>query len=74
MVTPHVLGIAKANERYVLVYGHGCRQAAEALRAVARWASNPELTFGWEDAEGFGQKIRQIANEASERARRRITL
>lgn len=67
----NVLALVKGNERYVFLYDDGSR--AEALRALGRFASNPELNFTWYDAAILSQKIRQ-QNAPTVALPRRFTL
>lgn len=56
----NVLALVKGAERYILLYDDS--QQAEALRALGRQASNPELSFSWYDAAVLSRKIRTEAN------------
>jgi hypothetical protein len=60
----NVLALVKGNERYVFLYDE--RHRTDALRALGRFASDPELSFNWFDAAVLGQKVHQIAAEAQE--------
>ncbi len=53
----NVLALAKGSERYVFLYDSESR--SESLKTIARFASNPELSFTWYDAAVLSQKIRQ---------------
>lgn len=53
----NVLALAKGSERYVFLYDSESR--SESLKMLARYASNPELSFTWYDAAVLSQKIRQ---------------
>ena len=53
----NVLALVKGPERYVFLYDDESR--AETLRALGRFASNPDLSFTWSDAAVLSQKIRQ---------------
>jgi len=53
----NVLALVKGEERYVFLYTESNR--AEMLRALGRYASNPDLSFSWYDAAVLSQKIRQ---------------
>ena len=55
----NVLALVKGKERYIFLYDD--TQRAQALRALGRHASNPELSFTWYDAAVLSQKIRQEA-------------
>ena len=57
----NVLALVKGAERYVFLYDDSSR--AETLRALGRYASNPELSFSWYDAAVLSQKIRQGIQE-----------
>ncbi len=58
----NVLALVKGNERYVFLYDD--RHRTDALRALGRFASDPELSFNWFDAAVLGQKVHQIADES----------
>ena len=54
-----ILALVKRNgERYLIFYTHKTR--AESLRTLGRWASNPELSFDWDDATELSQKVRKV--------------
>ena len=53
----NVLALVKGAERYVFLYDDASR--SETLRALGRYASNPDLSFTWYDAAVLSQKIRQ---------------
>ena len=55
----NVLALVKGRERYIFLYEDS--QRAEALRALGRFASNPELSFTWYDAAVLSQKVRNNA-------------
>ena len=57
----NVLALVKGEERYVFLFDDDHR--AEVLRALGRFASNPELSFTWYDAAMLSQKIRQAAED-----------
>lgn len=59
----NVLALVKGDERYILLYDDS--QQAEALRALGRHASNPELSFSWYDAAVLSRKIRSEAKKHS---------
>lgn len=65
----NVLALVKGEERYIFLYDEANR--AETLRALGRFASNPELSFTWYDAAVLSQKIRQTA--AADAQNRRFT-
>ncbi|QDT67603.1 hypothetical protein MalM25_05030 [Planctomycetes bacterium MalM25] len=58
----NVLALVKGKERYLFLYDDS--QQADALRALGRHASDPELSFTWYDAAVLSRRIR---NEAKER-------
>ena len=64
----NVLALIKGKERYIFLYEDS--QRAEALRALGRNASNPELSFSWYDAAVLSQKIRQSETAETEQARK----
>ena len=53
----NVLALVKGEERYVFLFDDTHR--SEALRALGRFASNPELSFSWYDAAVLSQRLRQ---------------
>ena len=55
----NVLAMVKGDERYVFLFDDDSR--AETLRLLGRYASNPELSFSWQDAAILSQRIRQEA-------------
>ena len=55
----NVLALVKGNERYLFLYEDS--QQADALRALGRHASNPELSFTWYDAAVLSKRIRSEA-------------
>ena len=55
----NVLAMVKGDERYVFLFDDESR--AETLRLLGRYASNPELSFSWQDAAILSQRIRQEA-------------
>ena len=52
----NVMALAKGTERYVFLFDDESR--SEALKTLARYASNPDLSFTWYDAAVLSQKIR----------------
>lgn len=52
----YMLVLVKGGERYVFELNRETR--CEALRAMGRFAANPELSFTWYDAAVLSQKIR----------------
>jgi hypothetical protein len=52
----NVIALVKGGERYVFLYDDDSRE--ETLRTLARYASNPELSFSWYDAAMLSQKVR----------------
>jgi hypothetical protein len=59
----NVLALVKGEERYIFLYNDSNR--AETLRALGRYASNPELSFTWYDAAVLSQKIRQESQQSA---------
>lgn len=47
------IALIRGPEQYVLMF----RDRAEALRALGRWASNPELSFTWYDAAVMAGRV-----------------
>lgn len=71
----NVLALVKGKERYLFLYDDS--QQADALRALGRHASNPELSFTWYDAAVLSRRIRNEAQKAepvSDRLKRRAAL
>ncbi|TWT99274.1 hypothetical protein Pla108_02090 [Botrimarina colliarenosi] len=71
----NVLALVKGNERYLFLYSDA--QQAEALRALGRQASNPELSFTWYDAAVLSRRIRNEATKhtaVNDRLARRAAL
>ena len=59
----NVLALVKGEERYIFLFDDAHR--SDALRALGRFASNPELSFSWYDAAVLSQRLRQ-STEAAE--------
>ena len=57
----NVLALVKGKERYLFLYQD--HQQAEALRALGRHASNPELSFTWYDAAVLSKRVRREAQK-----------
>ena len=53
----NVLALTKGPERYLFLFKDENR--TEVFHILARYASNPELSFTWYDAAVLSQKIRQ---------------
>jgi hypothetical protein len=68
----NVLALVKGAERYVFLYDDASR--AETLRALGRYASNPDLSFTWYDAAVLSQRIRQGLPEQKHFPERRFNL
>ncbi len=58
----NVLALVKGSERYVFLFDDISR--SESLKMLARYASNPDLSFTWYDAAVLSQKIRHDPNAA----------
>ena len=67
----NVLALVKGSERYVFLFDD--TQLAETLRALGRYASNPELSFSWYDAAVLSQKVRQVSQQQESTPRFRLT-
>jgi hypothetical protein len=52
----NVLALVKGEEKYVFLFDDAHK--ADVLRVLARFAKNPELTFGWYDAATLSQRVR----------------
>lgn len=57
----NVSGLVKGGERYFFIFDDDHRP--EALQALGRFASNPDLSFSWYDAAVLSQKMREAASE-----------
>ena len=71
----NVLALVKGEERYLFLYSDA--QQAQALRALGRHASNPDLSFTWYDAAVLSRRIRNEAKKhsaVSDRIQRRAAL
>ena len=66
----NVLALVKGSERYVFLFDD--TQRAETLRALGRYASNPELSFTWYDAAVLSQKVRQVSQKRESTPRFRL--
>ncbi len=55
----------KDGHYYAVIVGE--RQIDQALQLVGRWAANPELNFGWNDAAHFSERIRAFQVAAKRR-------
>jgi len=58
----NVIALVKGGERYVFLYDDESRE--ETIRALARHAANPELSFSWYDAAMLAQKVRGTASHS----------
>lgn len=55
--------VTRGVENYVFVLNiDNKREVASTLRMAARWASNEELSFSWQDAARVANSIKQMAN------------
>lgn len=61
----HLVHADKGADRFILFFT--LDNAAECLRTVARWASNPELNFDMADAYQLAQEIARIREEEKAR-------
>ncbi len=53
----YVLALDKGAEHYVFIYDHASR--SRLLRTLEMFASNPDLSFTWQEAAILSQKVRQ---------------
>jgi hypothetical protein len=53
----NVIALVKGGERYVFLYDDDSRE--ETLKALGRFAADPELSFSWYDASVLGDKVRR---------------
>lgn len=51
----NVLAVVKGKERYVFLYADAKR--GDALRVMARYAANPDLSFSWRDAATLSRRM-----------------
>ena len=63
----NVLALVKGTERFVFLFDDDSR--SETLTMLARYASNPDLSFTWYDAAVLSQKIRQESTSMEVAAR-----
>ena len=63
----NVLALVKGTERFVFLFDDDSR--SETLTMLARYASNPDLSFTWYDAAVLSQKIRQESSSMEVAAR-----
>lgn len=65
-----VLALVKGPERYAVMYDECTR--AHALRQLGLWATDPSLSFSWDDAAVLSQKIREGEREEQQKLNNRI--
>lgn len=53
----NVVGLVKKKEQYIFLFDD--ESITETLRCLGRFASNPELSFTWFDADDMIRKIRE---------------
>ncbi len=53
----NVLALVKGEERFIFLYTDSNK--SETLRALGRFASDPEINFSWYDAAVLSQRLRQ---------------
>jgi hypothetical protein len=53
----NVLALVKGREKYIFLYQD--HRAADALRMLGRFASDPVLSLTWYDAAVLGKQIRK---------------
>ena len=53
----YLLCLIKDNEKYAFIFDKDSR--ADTLRTLGRYASNPELSFSWNDAAILSNAIRK---------------
>lgn len=65
MTTPNlnVVTLIKSEQRYVFAFRNTESELCEILRALGRFASNPELDFTWYDAAVLSQRARGMMKE-----------
>lgn len=59
----NVIALVKRPERYVFLFDDA--SIDELLRTFGRFASNPELSFSFQDATFLGRKIRSTVDHVS---------
>lgn len=64
MQMTNATALVRDGETFVVIYNDG--QEGSALRAIGRWASDPEIDFNWFNAACMVQKIRKTATEATD--------
>jgi hypothetical protein len=61
------LALQNGSEHYVFIYDH--TEVSECLRAMGRYASNPDLSFSWYNAAILSQAIRSESAKQSKAKR-----
>lgn len=54
----NILAIVKGEEQYIFLFDDDHR--ADCLRTLGRFASDPDLSFGWYEAAVLSNRIRNI--------------
>ena len=60
----NIIGRIRGSEQYMLIVEDG--EWAAALRAIGRWAVNPELVFTWYDAAVMSERIKDLRQTIGE--------
>lgn len=53
----YLTALVRGQHEYILVYTDRTRH--DALRTIGRWASDPEMTFNWNDAARMSVAIQK---------------
>lgn len=59
----NIVALVKSEQRYVFAFRNTESELCEILRALGRFASNPELDFTWYDAAVLSQRARGMMKE-----------
>ena len=57
-----IVCLARGDERYILFYPATRQGQSDAMRALARWAIDKELSFTWYDSARLSSAIRKQAD------------
>lgn len=57
----NALALVKGEEKYIFVFGVTCEDRAGILKAMGRFASDPDLSFTWADMATLCPRVRATA-------------
>ena len=63
----HIITLIKSEQRYVFAFRNTEAELCEILRALGRFASNPDLDFTWYDAAVLSQRARGMVKGVGSR-------